>query len=98
MARYDVYRQDSGSLLLDVQADILDDLNVRATVPLLAPDRAPMPIRTLNPKLVIHGETLMMMTQYIGAVPTQQLSPPIENLSRHHDEIIAALDMLFQGF
>jgi toxin CcdB len=39
-----------------------------------------------------------MVTQFVSALSASELPPVSGNLSRHHDEIVAALDMLFQGF
>lgn len=99
MARYDLYRNDrEGIYLLDVQADLLDHLNTRVIVPLLPPDVAPAPGRRLNPAFVIEGKKYIMVTQFVSALSTPELPPATGNLSRHHDDIVAALDMLFQGF
>jgi len=39
-----------------------------------------------------------MVTQFVSAFSAAELPDPEGNLSRHHDDIVAALDMLFQGF
>ena len=39
-----------------------------------------------------------MATQFIAAVPASILLERITSLSEEHDRIVAALDMLFQGF
>jgi len=39
-----------------------------------------------------------MVTQFVSAFSASELRNPEGNLSRHHDDIVAALDMLFQGF
>lgn len=98
MARYDVYANPAGGFVIDVQADLLDDLNTRVVVPLFTLAEAPLPARRLNPVFEIEGERCVMVTQLLAAIPVSALSTPITNLSPHHDEIIAALDMVFQGF
>lgn len=97
MARYDLFR-DGDDYLLDVQADTLEDLNTRVVVPIQRPERAPKPGWRLNPAFTIEGNRYVMVTQFISAVPASELDLPVANLARHHDEIVAALDMLFQGF
>ena len=97
MARYDVYRLQ-GTHLLDVQTDLIDQLQSRAVVPLLPVSETPPSIRRLHPVFEVGGEKLVMATQLIGAVSNTQLAEPVDNLGRHHDEIVAALDMLFHGF
>lgn len=99
MARYDVYRlQDTTRLLLDVQADLLDELDTRAVVPLVGKKQLPPVARRLNPVFVIDGENYVMATQFISVVPATGLRAPIAHLAEKHDEIVAALDMLFHGF
>jgi toxin CcdB len=99
MARYDFYRSaGSGGYLLDVQSDLLERLDTRVVVPLLPPNTAPVPGRRLNPTFRIDGKDHVMVTQFVSAVMASELLPVEGNLTRHHDEIVAALDMLFQGF
>ncbi len=99
MARYDVFANPAGGgYLLDVQNDLLDDLNVRAVVPLLPRDDAPIAASRLNPVFEIDGAAHVMMTQYIAAVPASILKTPAGDLSTRFDAITSALDMLFHGF
>ncbi len=99
MPRYDVYRQAEGrALLLDVQADILDGLNTRAVVPLMPVSAAPKPAARLNPLFEFNGAKVLMVTQFIAAVPTALLREPVGNLASSHRAIIDALDMLFVGY
>jgi toxin CcdB len=99
MARYDFYRiARSDGYLLDVQSDLLEHLDTKVVVPLLPPNMAPLPARKLNPVFRIDGEDHVMVTQFISALTASELRAAEGNLSRHHDDIVAALDMLFQGF
>lgn len=99
MARFDVYPGLSGSgYLLDVQADTLALLNTRAVVPLMPREEAPRPADRLNPILRVRGSEVVMVTQYIAAVPTRRLGRPVGNLANQHTAIVTALDFLVQGF
>ena len=99
MARLDVYPNPDGvGWLADVQADLLSELNTRVVVPLLPQSVAPAPARTLNPCFDVGGETVVMATQFMAAVPAAILRDPITSLRSHRDEITAALDFLMQGF
>lgn len=99
MTRYDVYANPEGAgYLLDVQADLLDHLNTRVVVPLLPADAAPAPAATLNPGFRIGDSELVMLTQFMAAVPAKLLRQPVANLESRRGEIVAALDLLFQGF
>ena len=99
MAQYDLFRDPAGKgFLLDVQSDLLEALNVRAVVPLLPETTAPTAASRLNPTFDIGGETHVMMTQFISAVPAAILKAPAGDLSANFDTVTAALDMLFHGF
>jgi len=93
-----VYRNGDGAgLLLDVQADLLDELATRAVVPLLPLSHAPPLVRHLNPTFTVAGEPYAMMTNYIAAVPASELSHEVGSLAHHHADITAALDFLLAG-
>ena len=99
MAKYDVYPNPNGAgYLLDIQADLLDDLNTRVVAPLFPIDQAPKPARRLNPLFEIEGAHVVMVTQFMAAVPQSILKNPVSNLSDAFAEITNALDMVFQGF
>ncbi|MET0574459.1 MAG: CcdB family protein [Mesorhizobium sp.] len=99
MARYDLYRASDGDgYLLDVQADLVSSFNTRVVIPLMRPQLAPFPARRLNPIFEIGGREFVMVTQFISAATMSELGGVADNLSAHHDQIVSALDMLFQGF
>lgn len=99
MARFDVYRNPEGSgYLLDSQANILDYLKTRVVVPLLPVDAAPRPAARLNPCFRIAEDDVVMVTQFIAAVPASMLKAVAGNLSDHRSEIVDAIDFLMQGF
>ncbi|MEJ5902607.1 CcdB family protein [Ochrobactrum teleogrylli] len=56
MARYDVYPNPGGGYVLDVQADLLDELKTRIVIPLIHKTFAPIPAKRLNPIYEIEGE------------------------------------------
>jgi toxin CcdB len=99
MARFDVYKNHDGEgCLLDVQADLLSHLNSRVVVPLLPLSIAPKPAKILNPCFEIAGESLVMATQFMAAVPANILRTPVASLQAERDGIITAVDFLMQGF
>lgn len=99
MSKYDVFPNPSGDgFLLDVQTDLLSDLNTRVVVPLIPMARAPKPATRLNPTFEIDGETVVMVTQFMAAVPIGTLKNPIERLDSKFEQITSATDMLMQGF
>lgn len=99
MARFDVYpNPEGGGYLLNVQADLLNHLNTRVVVPLLPVAAAPKAAATLNPVFQIDGVAVVMVTQFIAAVPATLLKTPMLSLERQRHDVTAALDFLFQGF
>lgn len=99
MAKFDVFQGPVGkTLLLDVQADLLDVLNTRMVVPLITASEAPIPAKRLNPAFVIAGTEYIMVTQFLASVPSSLLKDPITEMPDRFEEITNALDMLFQGF
>ena len=99
MAKYDVFPNPSGDgFLLDVQTDLLSDLNTRVVVPLLPKSSAPKPATRLNPTFDIDGQSVVMVTQFLAAVPTGILKSSVGNLTEEFDTVTTAVDMLMQGF
>jgi toxin CcdB len=99
MARFSIYENGTGpGYVLDVQADLLSHLNTRMMVPLLPLNVAPQPAETLNPLFDIAGTKYSMVTQYMAAVPVKALKNIVFNAEDRRNEIVAAIDVLLQGF
>lgn len=99
MRRFDVYENpEGGGYVLDVQADLLTSLHTRVVVPLMPASAAPVPAKSLNQQFEVEGEPVVMVTQFLAAVPASLLKTTITNLESRRDDITAALDLLFQGF
>ncbi|HAW92692.1 MULTISPECIES: CcdB family protein [unclassified Arsukibacterium] len=98
MARFDVYKTNPAGYLLDVQTDLLSGLNTRVVVPLLPRIDAPKPASRLNPMFEIDGQQLVMVTQFMAAIPAAELKQAAASLAEHQHEVSEALDMLFIGF
>lgn len=99
MARFDVYREPEGDgYLLDVQANLLGHLNTRIVVPLMRLADSPKPAKGLNPEFTIGDTQVVMITQFLSAVPLAVLKQPVATLDLHHTEIVDAIDLLLQGF
>ncbi|GLO72816.1 plasmid maintenance protein CcdB [Phaeobacter inhibens] len=98
MARFDVYTSpDSTGYLLDVQADLLENLNTRIVVPLIPLDAAPTPAKRLNPIFDIRSGRYVMVTQFLSAVPASLLKTPVLNLASCDSDIMQALDLALTG-
>jgi len=99
VARFDVHRNAAGEgYLLDVQSDLLAGLNTRIVAPLIPVALAPRPAARLNPVLQFDGDAVVMVTQFLAAVPQKELGRTLGSLEACGDEVSAALDMLFLGF
>ena len=99
MARFQVYRlRTTGALVLDLQADFLDDLATRVVAPLLPPGDFPQAIARLNPRFEIDGRAVVLVLHMIGTISTKDIAAVAGDLSHQRDRIVAATDFLFQGF
>ncbi|MFM2371310.1 MAG: CcdB-like toxin protein [Pseudomonadota bacterium] len=99
MAKFDVYSSKQGdTLLLDCQADLLEDLSTRFVVPLLPETEAPKSATRLNPVFTIADERYVMATQFAATVPLRELEKTVQSLIVEQDRISLALDMLISGF
>jgi len=99
MARFDAYvNPDGNGFLVDVQADLMSHLNSRLVIPLVPASIAPSPIKVLNPIFQIEDATYLMLTQQMAAVSVQMLKRPVLNVIDRRDDVVAAIDLLLQGF
>ena len=103
MARYDVFPEcrTRQAICSMSSPTFLNDLNTRVVVPLAAAAAktpVPMPqaksdLRDRRPKMMSWSHSCMSA---VAGLPNCRDAE--RNLSKHHDHIVAALDMLFQGF
>lgn len=99
MARFDVHAAPDGEgFLLDTQANLLSRLNTRVVLPLLPKDRAPAAADRPNPRFEIDGQSVVMVTQFMAAVPVAELHGPVASLEHRREEVLAAIDFLHQGW
>jgi toxin CcdB len=100
MARFDLYRDRTGavSCLLDVQASFLDRLPTRLVVPLLAEAGFRGFVQHLHLRVEVEGAAMIMATNLMAAVPRGRLGARVGSLESRHDELVAAIDFLLQGF
>jgi len=100
MARFNLYPHPTKrGYLLNVQADTTDHLDSRVVIPLVPLAEAPKPLAALlNPSVDIEGTSYVMLTQLMGAMPAKLLKQPVANLGYLSDEIVAAIDLLLQGY
>jgi toxin CcdB len=104
MAQFDVYANsnretcDLFPFLLDVQAEILDNLPTRVVVPLLTRSAISKPIPVLNPVFEIQQTEVIMSTPQLVGVNSYILGTKVCSVKEKRDVIIEALDLLFTGY
>lgn len=98
MARFDVFAMGaSGTLVVDCQADLLADLKTRVVAPLLPADKAPPPMRNLNPVFEVGGERFVLIAQMLSAVEVRELGEKVASLDGESERVLGALDFLVSG-
>lgn len=102
--QYDVYKNRNASsnkrfpFLLDVQAELLEELDTRVVIPLAAREQFAGKILTrLMPLFKIKGKELVAVTPQMAGIAKRDLGDRVDNLGLARQEIIAALDFLFTG-
>ena len=99
MARFDVYRtREFDDLVLDCQADTLNDLPTRFVVPLIPAALIARAYARLNPVFRIAEAEYMMGTQMAAAVPVANLGVCVTTLAPEQSAVMNALDMLLTGY
>jgi toxin CcdB len=56
------------------------------------------PVMRLNPRVIVDGQAYLLLTQYVAAVPTNELRQFVGNLRPDQDHIKLALGLIFYGF
>jgi len=104
MAQFDVYENTNPAIkqtipyLLDIQADLLDNLTTRVVVPLITASAMGKAAKHLNPQFKIKRTVLVMSTAELAGVSVNILGEKVCSLKEQRNEINAALDFLFTGF
>lgn len=99
MARqYDVYRRPNGTLVVDVQHALLEDLSTRVVVPLIQKAKDAPDSCSLNPSVSFYGKDYFIGAQFLAAATLAELGPNMGDIRHKRDDIIRALNLLFNGF
>lgn len=94
MARFDVYRLRDGSLVVDCQANFLNDIGTRFVLPLVPRGNGPAPNGRINPEFDFEGERLVLLPQLATALRTRELVTRVGSLGEENVRIIGAVDVL----
>ena len=105
MSQFTVYRNRNPRtrvvypLLVDVQAELLQDLKTRAVIPLTkALSLSEFPLTYLTPILTFERQSYVLMTPQLAAVALTHLGTPAGSVADQERAISTALDFLFRGF
>ena len=104
MAQYGVYENTNQETcqtfpyMLDIQADVLNDLPTRVVVPLVLSSLLKKSIPILTPLFRICESEVLMLTPQLVGVQMQVLGTRVCSLKEQRSDIIAALDLLITGF
>jgi toxin CcdB len=86
-------------LLVDVQADVLEDLYTRAVIPLAnAVELTSFPLIYLTPLVSFEGKAYMVMTPQLAGISRAELGPHVGSLAAQESVITNAIDFLIKGF
>lgn len=104
MSQFSVHRNQHAPtkarfpLLLDIQANLLDDLATRVVIP-LAPQAAAksQKMGALTPTVQVDGKQYMVVTPQLSAIAKKELGPIVADLAADRVDFIRALDFLLAG-
>lgn len=107
MAKFDVYANPDKSELdtpffLDLQNSALSELGSRVVAPLRLVNNTGIndafALSDLHPRLTVLGQTVIMDTPGLGAVPQRALKRAVANVRLERQSIVFALDALFGDY
>ena len=104
MPRFDVYANPEAGerkqtpYFLDVQNDHIDNLGTRIVIPLRRQAVFGPRAQRLNPTVAWAGETLVLDTAALGAVPQSELRKAVGDLRASRADVQDALDALFGSY
>lgn len=105
MPQFAVYRNENlGSceefpFLVDVQADLLEELGTRVVVPLARSEALiDFPTQYLTPLITFQGRTYALLTPQLAGISRDELGPQAGSLADQERAISTAIDFLLRGF
>jgi toxin CcdB len=105
MPQFAVYRNENlGScedfpFLVDVQADLLEELGTRVVVPLAKSEALiDFPTQYLTPLITFQGRPYALLTPQLAGISRDELGPQAGSLADQERAISTAIDFLLRGF
>ncbi len=97
LAQFDIYRLSSGTLVVDLQTDLIGIDASRIVAP-LRETALFASFESLTPKVNFEGQDWIVRIPELAAVPGSELNDPVGSLRRERDALKRGLDILIDGF
>jgi len=95
--QFDLYRLATGTYVVVLQSDLLDEMKTRVVAPLLPASAVANRIARLNPSLMIGTDAYLLMPQLAATLTLAELGEKAGSLTLWRDEIQRAIDTLISG-
>lgn len=82
--------------LIVLQSDLLHPVETVIVAPVVA-EKASSSISKLNPALTVDGKRYRVIMQELAGVPRSRLGEAVSNAKARHNDVVAAIDLLFTG-
>lgn len=96
-AQFDLYRMNSGGLVVVLQSDLLDQLQTRVVAPLVPATSVERVMQSLNPTVMLGEAAYLVMPQLAATLTLAEMGEKVGSLAIMRDEIIRAVDALLSG-
>tara|TARA_R110000765_G_scaffold79015_1_gene155547 strand:- start:5097 stop:5390 length:294 start_codon:yes stop_codon:yes gene_type:complete len=96
MGQFDVFRLDSGQLVVDMQTDLIGLNATRIVAPLRSADMHAV-LAGLTPVIEFAGEDWVVRIQELGAIPQTELKVLEGSLRAQQDRLLCGLGILIHG-
>jgi toxin CcdB len=92
-------RMSAFPLLVDEQADLLKELQIRAVIALSsAVELTSFPLTFLTPAVTFEGQTYLLMTPQLSGIARAELGPHAGSMADQQRVIFTAIEFLVRGF
>lgn len=104
MAQFDVYRNDNSEtserfpFLVDVQAELFEELQTRVVIPLAKAEPTGFPMAYLTPTVSFDGLGYLLVTPQLAGISREEIGARAGSLADQERTIATALDFLLRGF
>jgi toxin CcdB len=97
MAQFDLYRLGDGTLVVDLQTDLIGLDATRVVAPLREEGRSAS-FPGLTPAVAFEGRRWIVRIPQLSAVPAAELGSRVGSVAEARDALKRGLDVLIEGF